>query len=58
MSSSDLSDAEDVQEIPDTRLGGGEYQIVGIRYYNGVAHPGEFINLVREPRNRKLCHFY
>jgi len=26
-------------------------QIVGIRYYNGVAHPGEFVQLVREPRN-------
>jgi len=26
-------------------------QVVGIRYYNGVAHPGEYVNLVREPRN-------
>jgi len=34
-----------------TLLGSGEYQIVGIRYYNGVAHPGEFVTLVREPRN-------
>jgi SWI/SNF-related matrix-associated actin-dependent regulator of chromatin subfamily A3 len=32
-------------------LGSGEYQIVGIRYYNGVAHPGEFVTLVREPHN-------
>lgn len=32
-------------------MGSGEYQIVGIRYYNGVAHPGEFVTLVREPNN-------
>mmetsp|Transcript_11127 Transcript_11127/g.22142 ORF Transcript_11127/g.22142 Transcript_11127/m.22142 type:complete len:873 (-) Transcript_11127:81-2699(-) len=45
------SDSEEEQEVPDTLLGSGEYQIVGIRYYNGVAHPGEFVTLVREPRN-------
>lgn len=26
-------------------------QIVGIRYYRGVAHPGEFVQLTREPTN-------
>ena len=26
-------------------------QVVGIRYYDGVAHPGEFVQLVREPDN-------
>ncbi|KAL7498338.1 hypothetical protein ACHAWT_009386 [Skeletonema menzelii] len=45
------SDSEEEQDVPDTLLGSGEYQIVGIRYYNGVAHPGEFVRLVREPRN-------
>lgn len=26
-------------------------KIVGIKYYNGVAHPGEYVKLVREPNN-------
>jgi SWI/SNF-related matrix-associated actin-dependent regulator of chromatin subfamily A3 len=26
-------------------------QIVGIRYYTGKAHPGEYVHLVREPSN-------
>ena len=34
-----------------TLIGSGEYQIVGIRYYKGVAHPGEYIELIREPNN-------
>ncbi len=25
--------------------------MVGIRYYNGVAHPGEYVKLIREPHN-------
>lgn len=29
----------------------GEFEIVGIRYYPGVAHPGEYVYLVREPSN-------
>lgn len=29
----------------------GTAQIVGLRYYTGVAHPGEYVRLVREPRN-------
>ena len=32
-------------------LGTAVYQCVGIRYYQGVAHPGEFVTLVREPNN-------
>lgn len=32
-------------------IGSGEYTIVGIRYYTGIAHPGEYIQLVREPNN-------
>ncbi|KAL7547677.1 hypothetical protein ACHAWF_010962 [Thalassiosira exigua] len=44
-------DDEEEQDVPDQLVGAGEYQIVGIRYYSGVAHPGEFVALVREPRN-------
>ena len=53
MASAIDSDSEDdeEQELPDVLVGQGEYQIVGIRYYAGVAHPGEFVVLVREPRN-------
>jgi len=54
MSSSDLVVAdsdEEEQDIPDVLVGNGEYQIVGIRYYSGVAHPGEYVTLVREPSN-------
>ena len=49
----DDNDGEEEEEEEDTSvfLGSGEYQIVGIRYYRGVAHPGEFVELVREPRN-------
>mmetsp|Transcript_45123 Transcript_45123/g.94645 ORF Transcript_45123/g.94645 Transcript_45123/m.94645 type:complete len:876 (+) Transcript_45123:187-2814(+) len=55
MSSSDLVAIEpeevEPQDLPDVLVGNGEYQIVGIRYYSGVAHPGEYVSLVREPRN-------
>ena len=53
MASSGEIDSEDdeEQELSDVLVGQGEYQIVGIRYYAGVAHPGEFVVLVREPRN-------
>lgn len=44
---------DECQELPDVLVGSGTYQIVGIRYYSGVAHPGEFVNLVREPNNRE-----
>ena len=49
-----VSDAEEAEapDLPDVLVGSGEYQIVGIRYYSGVAHPGEFVTLVREPQNR------
>ena len=32
-------------------LGSIKCQIVGIRYYRGEAHPGEYVKLVREPSN-------
>lgn len=32
-------------------LGSIKCQIVGIRYYRGEAHPGEYVKLVREPNN-------
>ena len=35
----------------DHLVGSGEYQIVGIQNYDGVAHPGEYVVLVREPNN-------
>jgi hypothetical protein len=44
---------EELFELPDVLVGSGEYQIVGIRYYNGVVHPGEYVTLVREPNNRE-----
>jgi SWI/SNF-related matrix-associated actin-dependent regulator of chromatin subfamily A3 len=28
-----------------------QLSVVGIRYYRGVAHPGEYVQLVREPHN-------
>jgi hypothetical protein len=49
----DAEDEEEYQELPDVLVGSGAYQIVGIRYYTGVAHPGEFVNLIREPNNRE-----
>lgn len=30
--------------------------IVGIQYYKGTAHPGEYVDLVREPRNPYDCN--
>jgi SWI/SNF-related matrix-associated actin-dependent regulator of chromatin subfamily A3 len=30
---------------------GKNCQIVGIRYYSGKAHPGEYVHLAREPSN-------
>lgn len=43
--------AEDVASEEHVRIGQSEYNLVGIRYYRGVAHPGEFIKIVREPNN-------
>lgn len=31
-------------------------KIVGIQYYRGVAHPGEFVTLQREPQNPYDCN--
>lgn len=48
----EVNHEEDEQdEEASTFVASGECQIVGIRYYNGVAHPGEFVILVREPQN-------
>ncbi len=47
----DDAEADEEFEIPDVLVGSGAYQIVGIRYYNGVVHPGEYVTLVREPNN-------
>ena len=48
----EVNHEEDEQdEEASTFVASGECQIVGIRYYNGVAHPGEFVILVREPHN-------
>lgn len=49
-----LAEEESENDLDDHLVGCGEYQIVGIRYYAGVAHPGEYVVLVREPRNREL----
>mmetsp|Transcript_16749 Transcript_16749/g.24762 ORF Transcript_16749/g.24762 Transcript_16749/m.24762 type:complete len:96 (-) Transcript_16749:28-315(-) len=48
-----ISDDEEAAEEEDYKLiGRGEYQLlVGIRYYNGVAHPGEYVKLIRELNN-------
>lgn len=32
-------------------FGQGDVQCVGIRYYTGVVLPGQWVRLVREPRN-------
>ena len=48
-----LAEEESDTDLDDHLVGSGEYQIVGIRYYTGVAHPGEYFVLVREPRNRE-----
>ena len=48
-----LAEEESDNDLDDHLVGSGEYQIVGIRYYTGVAHPGEYVVLVREPRNRE-----
>jgi SWI/SNF-related matrix-associated actin-dependent regulator of chromatin subfamily A3 len=47
----DSSDDEENNEFTPTLLGSTENQVVGIRSYTGVAHPGEFVRLVREPNN-------
>ena len=44
-------DEEDAPFHNQVLLAKGDYLIVGIRYYQGVAHPGEYVDLVREPLN-------
>ncbi len=42
---------EEADDVSDILIGSGEYLIVGIRYYKGVAHPNEYVELIREPNN-------
>lgn len=41
----------EADDVSDILIGSGEYLIVGIRYYKGVVHPGEYVELIREPNN-------
>mmetsp|Transcript_12803 Transcript_12803/g.15672 ORF Transcript_12803/g.15672 Transcript_12803/m.15672 type:complete len:1060 (+) Transcript_12803:80-3259(+) len=47
----DVEEPEDVDDEELTFVASAEFQLVGIRYYTGTAHPGEFVTLVREPEN-------
>ena len=49
-SSDDDEEAEE-EATQHQRVASCEATIVGIRYYNGTVHPGEFVSLVREPNN-------
>ena len=43
---------DDDNEYEDsTCLGSSEYRIVGLQHYDGKAHPGEYVTLIREPHN-------
>ena len=51
-----VKDEEDEYNIDDgsentTFVGSSEYRIVGLQHYDGRAHPGEYVTLVREPHN-------
>lgn len=43
---------EEEDDVPEVLYGYADLMIVGCIYYSGVAHRGEFVNLVREPNNR------
>jgi SWI/SNF-related matrix-associated actin-dependent regulator of chromatin subfamily A3 len=43
--------ADETAEEDHVLIGSCSYTVVGIRYYQGVAHPGEFVDLKREPSN-------
>ena len=49
----DTDEEEEVFTIEDsyTKIATCSLLIVGIRYYNGEAHAGEYVTLVREPHN-------
>ena len=44
-------DGQDDGDAACVTLGTLQSTIVGVRYYAGVVHVGEYVNLVREPRN-------
>mmetsp|Transcript_11266 Transcript_11266/g.27119 ORF Transcript_11266/g.27119 Transcript_11266/m.27119 type:complete len:965 (-) Transcript_11266:92-2986(-) len=46
-----LLEEEDAPFQTQVLLAKGDYLIVGIRHYRGVAHPGQYVYLVREPLN-------
>ena len=50
MSDSDYDD-EEVDADDEVLYGVLQVPIVGIRYYRGVVHRGEWVELVREPEN-------
>jgi SWI/SNF-related matrix-associated actin-dependent regulator of chromatin subfamily A3 len=52
MNEIDLTQEEVEEETEElVRLARTEFKIVGIRYYPGQVHQGEFVSLVREPQN-------
>ena len=44
-------DDEEERMLHHQRVATCEVLIVGIRYYSGTVHPGEYVSLVREPHN-------
>ena len=55
VSKEEEEDDDDEQEQDEQQhiqnVGRCQLTIVGIRYYNGTVHPGEYVNLHREPNN-------
>ena len=47
----DAAESDEARAAREVLLGTLHADIVGVRYYNGVVHTGEYVNLVREPRN-------
>ena len=47
----DYEEGTEQVDLPSKLIAVLDVIIVGIRYYNGVAHPGEFVTLVREKNN-------
>ena len=44
-------ESDEARAAREVLLGTLQSDIVGVRYYQGVVHAGEFVNIVREPRN-------
>ena len=44
-------ESDEARAAREVLLGTLQTDIVGVRYYQGVVHAGEFVNIVREPRN-------